>query len=79
MNKQQASPPAPQAPAVTAPAVAAPVADDNLLLVDINDGPEDDIGSVVAEPTGESSPVAELIRRISEETEEIASPAQRKA
>jgi hypothetical protein len=77
-------PPAPvqQAPAAQAPLPPAPQAsasEDNLLLVDINDGPEDDIGSVVAEPTGESSPVAELIRRISEETEEIASPSQRKA
>ncbi len=62
--------------AATAPKA---VAVDDDLLIDINAEPETDSDDAVAEPAAETSPVAELIRRISEETEEISPPAQRKA
>lgn len=68
-----------QAAAVPAPKPTPSAADEDDLLVDINAEPADDIAAAVGEPAVETSPVAELIRRISEETEEIAPPAQRKA
>ena len=67
------------AAAAPAPKPTPSAADEDDLLVDINAEPADDIAAAVAEPAVETSPVAELIRRISEETEEIAPPAQRKA
>lgn len=73
-------PPPPQAQSAppSQPSQKTAAAED-LLLVDINAEPDEQVASLVAEPAGEMSPVAELIRRISEETEEIAPPSQRKA